>query len=203
MASRIKGFDEAILHHAKTEFLEKGFEEASLRTIAQNAGVSTSTIYTRYLDKEGLFRALVTEAATKVKTYLSASLNQFGELETEQQKAQKKTCADEGFRGLIDILYTYFDEFQLIVTGSPSGFYQDFLESLVQIDAAATKQFLLTTGSEAYRTGRINDSFIHVVCSGFYAGVFETVIHRMPREEAEQYISELRNFYNTGWKTYF
>ena len=43
MASRIEGFDEAILIHAKKEFLEKGFAEASLRTIAQNAGVSTST----------------------------------------------------------------------------------------------------------------------------------------------------------------
>ena len=61
MASRIEGFDEAILSHAKKEFLEKGFAEASLRTIAQNAGVSTSTIYTRYSDKEGLFRFLVEE----------------------------------------------------------------------------------------------------------------------------------------------
>lgn len=34
MASRIEGFDEAILIHAKKEFLEKGFAEASLRTIA-------------------------------------------------------------------------------------------------------------------------------------------------------------------------
>lgn len=49
MASRIEGFDEAILYHAKNEFLEKGFADASLRTIAQNAGVSTSTIYTRYV----------------------------------------------------------------------------------------------------------------------------------------------------------
>ena len=52
MASRVEGFDEAILYHAKNEFLEKGFNEASLRIIAQNAGVSTSTIYTRYSDKE-------------------------------------------------------------------------------------------------------------------------------------------------------
>lgn len=75
MASRIERFDEAILIHAKKEFLEKGFAEASLRTIAQNAGVSTSTIYTRYSDKEGLFRFLVEEAATKLLEYVSISLN--------------------------------------------------------------------------------------------------------------------------------
>ena len=41
---------------AKKEFFEKGYTDASIRTIAKNAGVSTSTIYTRYSDKEGLFR---------------------------------------------------------------------------------------------------------------------------------------------------
>ena len=77
MASRIEGFDEAILSHAKKEFLEKGFAEASLRTIAQNAGVSTSTIYTRYSDKEGLFRFLVEEASAQLLEYVSISLNGF------------------------------------------------------------------------------------------------------------------------------
>ena len=44
MASRIEEFDEKILTCAKKEFLEKGYTDASIRTIAQNAGVSTSTI---------------------------------------------------------------------------------------------------------------------------------------------------------------
>ena len=65
MASRVEGFDEKILACAKEEFLEKGYTDASIRTIAQNAGVSTSTIYTRYSDKEGLFRFLVEPAANE------------------------------------------------------------------------------------------------------------------------------------------
>ena len=47
MASRIEEFDEKILLCAKEEFLGKGYTDASIRTIAQNAGVSTSTISTR------------------------------------------------------------------------------------------------------------------------------------------------------------
>ena len=37
MASRVEGFDEKILACAKEEFLEKGYTDASIRTIAQNA----------------------------------------------------------------------------------------------------------------------------------------------------------------------
>ena len=203
MASRIEGFDEAILVHAKKEFLEKGFAEASLRTIAQNAGVSTSTIYTRYSDKEGLFRFLVEEAVTKIRDYISISLNSFDDLDKAVQKTGYREYADQGFSGLIDILYDYFDEFQLIIKCSPGGYYQDFLESIVKIDAESTRKFLISLGSESYRTGRINDGFIHVVCSGFYAGLFEVVVHDMPRDAAEAYIRELRSFYNSGWKEYF
>lgn len=36
MASRIEGFDEKILSCAKEEFLEKGYTDASIRTIAEN-----------------------------------------------------------------------------------------------------------------------------------------------------------------------
>lgn len=203
MASRVEGFDEAILIHAKKEFLEKGFAEASLRTIAQNAGVSTSTIYTRYSDKEGLFRFLAGEAVTKLQEYVSLSLNSFEHLNIEEQKTGYREYADRGFDGLIDILYDCFDEFRLIVKCSPGGYYQEFLESLVKIDAESTRKFLITLGSESYRTGRINDGFIHVVCSGFYAGLFEVVVHDMPRDAAEVYIRELRSFYNSGWKEYF
>ena len=67
MASRIEEFDEKILACAKEEFLEKGYTDASIRTIAQNAGVSTSTIYTRDSDKEGLLRFLVEAAKAIIK----------------------------------------------------------------------------------------------------------------------------------------
>ena len=51
MAKQIEGVYEAVLACAKKEFLEKGYTDASLRTIAQEAGTSTSSIYTRFKDK--------------------------------------------------------------------------------------------------------------------------------------------------------
>nr|MCR5213479.1 TetR/AcrR family transcriptional regulator [Eubacterium sp.] len=50
MASRKEGYDERIIECAEKEFLEKGYNDASLRRIANSAGVSTSTIYTRFKD---------------------------------------------------------------------------------------------------------------------------------------------------------
>ena len=51
-----------ILDSAMAEFLEKGFMNASLRTIAANAGLTTGAMYRHFKDKDALFCALVDEA---------------------------------------------------------------------------------------------------------------------------------------------
>lgn len=203
MASRVEGFDEAILYHAKNEFLEKGFNEASLRVIAQNAGVSTSTIYTRYSDKEGLFQYLVEPALNGMREYIYHALNGFCALEHEEQKERYKEYSDNEFPAVVNFIYSHFDEFKLLVVCSPNSFYNDFLESLVEIDMVCMRNFLKNINSKAYAEGRITDGFLHVVSSAFYSGIFEVVKHDMPQDEAVVYINELRKFYNSGWKEYF
>lgn len=203
MASRIEGFDEKILVCAKEEFLEKGYTDASLRTIAQNAGVSTSTIYTRYSDKEGLFRYLVEPAADGFREILRQSLTGFSSLPENEQNEKITECSDRGFESLIVYLYEYFEEFKLLITGAPGNYYQDFLESLVELDTSCTRNFLIQNESKAWTEGRITDGFLHVVSSGFYSGIFEVVIHDMPMEEAKNHINELRVFYGNGWKEYY
>ena len=47
-----------ILESAKTEFLKHGFEKASIRTIAKNAGVTAGAIYKHFPAKADLFYAL-------------------------------------------------------------------------------------------------------------------------------------------------
>ena len=113
MASRVEGFDEKILACAKEEFLEKGYTDASIRTIAQNAGVSTSTIYTRYSDKEGLFRFLVEPAANGLKELLRQSLSGFSSLTEREQNEKFMEYSDRGFEAVIAYIYEYFSEFKL------------------------------------------------------------------------------------------
>ena len=55
MTKPIEGVSERILVCAREEFLEKGYSEASLRTIAAKADTTTGSIYSRFGDKEGLF----------------------------------------------------------------------------------------------------------------------------------------------------
>ncbi len=157
----------------RRRIFRKGYTDASIRTIAQNAGVSTSTIYTRYSDKEGLFRFLVEPAAKGLKELLRQSFSDFSSLTGHEQNEKFMECSDRGFEAVIAYIYA-------------GKLLSGILEGLVQLDTDCTKKFLIQAGSKALAEGRITDGFLHVVSSAFYSGIFEVVIHDMPMEEAKK-----------------
>ena len=48
-----------ILECAKEEFMEKGFEGASMRSIAEKSGYPSGRVFGRFADKSHLFKELV------------------------------------------------------------------------------------------------------------------------------------------------
>lgn len=203
MAKRVEGFDAVILEQAKQEFLKNGYENASLRTIAQNASVSTSTIYTRFKDKEGLFKALLQPVADELLHYMSSYFTDFQNLDAIQQEENCAEYSQRGYNGFLEIIYSHFDEFKLFVNSSTNGMYRNYLEQIVNLDVQCTVEFLKASQNEAYLEGRVTEEFIHILSSGFYSGIFEIVVHDMKREESERYFAELQAFYNMGWSRYF
>lgn len=59
-----------LIEAAKEEFLENGYEKASLRTICKKADVTTGALYFFYKNKEDLFVSIVGEKAEKLIYYV-------------------------------------------------------------------------------------------------------------------------------------
>ena len=66
-----------LLECAKAEFMEKGFADASMRTIAERAGVTTGMLYSRFADKSEIFRELVEGPADELYNYFMTVQNEF------------------------------------------------------------------------------------------------------------------------------
>ena len=81
MSKAVEGVTEKIEECAKKEFKSKGYVEASLRTIAMEAGTTTGSIYSRYGGKEGLFSALVEPAAREFTEIFENVQKQFHAME--------------------------------------------------------------------------------------------------------------------------
>ena len=57
----------ALIESGRREFLEKGYERSSLRTICREAGVTTGAFYNYFLKKEDLFMAVVGPALESIR----------------------------------------------------------------------------------------------------------------------------------------
>lgn len=134
MAKRIAGVTEKLMECAKEEFLTNGYENASLRVIAEKAGSSKGAIYIRYPDKESLYRSLVQPAMDDFCGLIQSALEQFNQLPGAEQTSQMYSFSDHGFWASVDYIYDHFDEFKLLLTSGESSTYQEFLHRVVELD---------------------------------------------------------------------
>ncbi len=74
-----------LLDAAAVEFGEKGFHEASVSSITRRAGVALGSFYTYFDSKDALFRALVADMSTMVRTSARSALHEgMGAFEIER-----------------------------------------------------------------------------------------------------------------------
>lgn len=201
MSRRIEGVTEKILACAKEEFLEKGYEDASLRTIASKANSSKGAIYIRYEDKAALFQALVAKTLEEFIALSNRLHKGFDEMPKEEQKDNLKKGPDAGYPILIDYVYENFDVFKLVCNCSEKPIYKDFIHELVKIEVDTTIKFGKTFNCDEKTMKILHSDFPHVVYQAFHVGFFEIVVHDMSKEDATEHITRLREFYTSGWGT--
>ena len=190
---------EKILECAKEEFMEKGFADASLRTIAERAGYTTGMLYARFADKSGLFKELVEEAADKLFNYFSKAEDDFAELPPEQQHNEMHTYVDSKVDVMIDIIYDNFDAFKLIVCKSAGSGYEYYIDKMIDIETSNTVRFIEQLNNVGIKLNEVRADLSHMLSSAMFYGIFEVVAHDLPREEAKGYVKQVQDFFNAGW----
>lgn len=201
MAKQIEGVYEKVLDCAREEFLKRGFADASLRDIARAAGTSTGSIYTRFGDKEGLFRALVEPAAGELKRMFLEIQMTFHQFDPEQQQTQLGHYTAEAQEGLLDYIYDHFDAFRLLLKCAAGTEYRYYIDELVDIEVRYTYKYMELIGCESVQSGKVTKNFIHIINTAYFNGMFEPVLHGFSKEEAERYIHQLNRYHMAGFET--
>lgn len=200
MAKQIEGVYERILECAKAEFLEKGYVDASLRTIAANADTSTNSIYVRFRDKEGLFSAIVEPAVNELMDMFRNVQETFHSFDSETQKKEMGKYSSDGMMGMIDFIYDHLDEFRLLLDASYGTKYQNFVDELVRVETEYTYKYMETTGCFMEMEEAVSRDFLHIVDTAYFEGIFEVIRHEMSREKAKQYAYMLGEYHHAGFQ---
>lgn len=203
MAKQIEGVAERILSCGKAEFLDKGYTDASLRTIAAAAETSTNSIYVRFQDKEGLFSAIVEPVLNEMIERFVKIQENFHRMERAEQAAQMPDYADGGTMELVEYMYDHLDEFRLLLDASYGTRFHNFVDELVRIEVEYTYKYMEAVGSTAQLGDATTQRLLHIVTTSRFESIFEIIRHGMSLEEAREYIGLLSRYHRTGFLAVF
>lgn len=190
---------ESIEQAAIQEFLEKGFQGASLRQIVKNAGVTTGAFYGYFSSKEALFNALVEPHAAALMGRFMEAQTSFAELPEEEQVSHMGDESGNYVRWMVDYICQHRDPVKLLLTRSEGTSYERFVHNMVEVEVEYTLRYIEVLRHLGKDVPELSNSICHIIASGMFNGLFEIAIHDMPKEQALQYVEQFRTFYTGGW----
>lgn len=195
-----EGTKERIEACATREFLDKGFNGASLRHIVREAGVTTGAFYKYYSSKEALFEGLVGPSVEHVYHLFDENYHAFVQQDLSEQTARMNANADRLMEELVGYAYDHRDVMMLVLTASEGTPYADFTHELARREERSTLEFAALMRAQGMDVPALDEEFVHMVASGLFASAFEIILHDMDRASAYQRVRLLKTFYTAGWE---
>ena len=190
---------ERIRKAAKEEFLEKGFQNASMREIGRKAGLTPSALYRHYPSKEAMFSSLVEPfletALAKSRTHEENAYQNFDR--TGSGDAMVTDNAVRFFKGLIA---DHRDELRLILCCSAGTKYENFIHDLVTMETRETVKAFDYIRQSGVPIKPISEDEVHVLLSAYLTAVLEPIAHDWPTEKALRCLDLVEEFFIPAWK---
>ena len=191
---------EKIITAATAEFLEHGFESASMRRIAGEVGLTVGALYRHFASKEEMFAALVeptiNELMAKYKEFCDAGyeIMKCGDVQKLWNESASET------KWLMSFIYDHFEEFRLIVCRSQGTRFESFVHDMAQLEERSTLDYFERMKQYGMTVRELSRQEFHMLVTANVSALFEAVIHGFSREEAMHYAETLDAFFSAGWK---
>lgn len=184
---------------AKAEFMEKGFQSASLRNIVKTAGVTTGAFYGYYDSKEELFAALVDPAYEHMMSRYEQAHAYFESLPAREQPEQMGKMSAECMVDLLSYSLSHMDEFYLILKCAEGTKYADMIDDMAEFEVVSTYKYYKVSEQLGASVPKIDERLEHIMATGMISAFFEMVLHKMPFDDAKVFLQQLNDFYTAGW----
>lgn len=185
---KVTGFDTraALLSSGKREFLEHGFEKASLRTICSRAHVTTGAFYANFKAKEDLFTAIVEDDL----------LSYHAVYDTLIDRVIAHTAVDvDGEVQVMSFVLEHRDLFRLLFDCSAGTAYEGFKEQLLEKFDTTYQQFF-----DEYAQRPVEPEITKTVVRMKFAQYCEMIYSDYPPEEVLMITKRLAKFTKAGFE---
>ncbi len=177
---------EKLLRSGKEEFLAHGFEQASLRTICKNAGLTTGAFYAVFSRKEDLFSALVDDM-------LREYYRMYGQVVRQALSNVKNNAGNE--LQAIEFICAHKDEFKLLFDCAAGTKYAGFREHLVEKIFMESYQECF----DRYAGKKVSPSIVRIFVIMKFSQYMELIYGDYTMEQIRKLISQYAAFTEVGF----
>ena len=190
---------EKIVNAAFHEFMKYGFNDASMRRIAAECGMSASGLYKHFPSKEDMFAALVENAYLGlVEMYYQKLDSQYEQL--KNQSAEEIWEGEEETVCIVKYIYDNYNAFKLLICRSQGTRYENFAHDLATLEEKSTIEYLKKIKDKGIEINKISKKELHLFVTSNINAIFETVIHDFSRKDALIYAKHFDDYCVGGWK---
>lgn len=186
-----------ILECGKAQFLENGYEGTSLRELCKTVGITTESFYRHFTDKGALFSALVESTTSGLKDLLKDCLEKGYDLIAECPEIFYKEHYQHDIPTLLNYIYCHFDTFRLLALCGHKNCFRDFVRELAMLETKYAKRI----AADLRATFPFPAEILLAIHQSFYIGLFEAVIHNVPKERMEELSGLLIQYYTASWSS--
>ena len=189
-----------ILQSASNEFKEHGFERASVRVIAKNAGVTPGAIYKHFKSKEDIFRAIVIPTLDHLYKRNKELTNQA----IEEIKLNGRECfekkSDNSNEELLRFIYKNGSVFNLLFNCSQGTEFESIRHDLVNLEVQGAKKLIVALKEKKIPVNDLGDNELHILYTMACTPLFEIITHQYSYHNALNLIDMMEAAMNFGWE---
>ena len=196
MSTRDTSIDPRLLQSARDEFMKHGFIKADLKTICDNAGITTGAIYKRYKGKEELFCAVVKDTADILDSFVAVRTDFDFSKMTDEEVRKTWSMNEEYVLDLFRTLWKIRGDFVLLLEKSAGTAYENYGHEFALKMTDAYVQYYEEARKRGLTDTDISKNEMHVLCTAFWTTIYEPFVHKMTWKEIEEHCKVICRYFN-------
>ena len=190
---------ENIVRSACKEFLDYGFAEASLRVIAEKAGVTKGAVYSYFKNKDELFCELTAPAVRFIEDEYQH--DQYCDaIKYRDTYVGSDEFTIQGFQRYVQAVFNHYDSFKLLLFCAAGSSLRNYRERIIQLYACNFQEFLSFAAKQDGREAVISEMFVHTLATTYVSFLEELVLHEPNLKEANDYAAQMAIFIRAGFE---
>lgn len=193
---------EKIVKAAMQEFLEKGFEQASMKAVADAVGMTSAALYRHFADKQDMFAVLVQPAVDALNVWkekhIAASYDVLDQDDSEMMWDFEEDFSDA--RMVLDVMYQQPEAFRLLICCAAGTPYENCVHDLIEQSTDEMMRFLQSCEVRGLPVRKVQRDEMHMLVSAYSAALIQPIEHGYDKTDAERYLKTIVDFFTPGWR---